>query len=50
LLLENAITSIIGKTEEKGVASLFSKGGTTLQKSLFTGIEDFELISFLIIK
>jgi len=49
-LLEDAITSIIGKTEENGVASLFSKGGTTLQKSLFTGIEDFELISFLIIK
>lgn len=49
-LLEKAISSIIGKTEEKGVASLFSKGGTTLQKSLFTGIEDFELISFLIIK
>jgi hypothetical protein len=49
-LLEDAISSIIGKTEEKGVASLFSKGGTTLQKSLFTGMEDFELISFLIIK
>lgn len=49
-VLEDAIFSIIGKTEEKGVASLFSKGGTTLQKSLFTGVEDFELISFLIIK
>ncbi|WP_425447857.1 helicase-related protein [Dethiothermospora halolimnae] len=49
-LLEDAINNIIGKTEEKGVASLFSKGGTTLQKSLFSGIEDFELISFLIIK
>lgn len=49
-LLEDAIQSIIGKTEEKGVASLFSKGGTTLQKSLFSGIEDFELISFLIVK
>ncbi len=49
-LLEEAVSSIIGKTEEKGVASLFNKGGTTLQKSLFSGIEDFELISFLIIK
>lgn len=49
-LLEEAISSIIGKTEEKGVASLFSKGGTTLQKNLFSGLEDFELISFLIIK
>ncbi|ACB83959.1 helicase-related protein [Natranaerobius thermophilus] len=49
-LLEKAINSIIGKTQEKGVASLFSKGGTTLQQNLFSGIEDFELISFLIIK
>jgi len=49
-LLEEAIFSIIGKTEEKGVASLFSKGGTTLQKNLFSGLEDFELISFLIVK
>lgn len=48
-LLEDGINSIIGKKEEKGVASLFSKGGTTLQKSLFSGLEDFELISFLII-
>ncbi|MFT5871419.1 MAG: hypothetical protein ACI8WT_000337 [Clostridium sp.] len=49
-LLEAAIDNIIGKKEEKGVASLFSKGGTTIQKSLFTGIEDFELITFLIVK
>lgn len=49
-LLEDAVNNIIGKREEKGVASLFSKGGTTFQKSLFSGIEDFELISFLIIK
>jgi hypothetical protein len=49
-LLEAAIENIIGKKEEIGVASLFSKGGTTLQKSSFSGIEEFELISFLIIK
>lgn len=49
-LLEDAINNIIGKKEEKGVASLFSKGGTTIQKNLFTGIDDFELITFLIIK
>ncbi|AWK52501.1 helicase [Clostridium beijerinckii] len=49
-LLEDAVDNIIGKKEEKGVASLFSKGGTTLQKSLFKGIEDFELISFIVIK
>ncbi len=49
-LLEDAIDNIMGKKEEKGVASLFAKGGTTIQKSLFKGIEDFELVSFLVIK
>lgn len=49
-LLEEAIQNIVGKKEEVGVASLFSKGGTTLQKSLFSNMESFELISFLIIK
>ncbi len=49
-LLEDAIDNIMGKKEEKGVASLFTKGGTTIQKSLFKGIEDFELVSFLVIK
>lgn len=49
-LLESAIDNLIGKKEEKGMASLFRKGGTTIQKNLFKGIEDFELVSFLIIK
>lgn len=49
-LLEIAIENLIGKKQEIGVASLFSKGGTTMQKSLFDGIEDFELVSFLILK
>lgn len=49
-LLECAIDNIIGKKEEKGMISLFRKGGTHIQKSLFKGIEDFELISFLVIK
>lgn len=49
-LLRSAIENVIGKKEEMGVASLFSKGGTTIQKSLFSGLEEFELITFLIIK
>lgn len=49
-LLESAIDNLIGKKEEKGMASLFRKGGTHIQKSLFKGIEDFELISFLVIR
>ncbi|KMP10603.1 helicase [Candidatus Nitromaritima sp. SCGC AAA799-C22] len=49
-MLERAINSIIGKTEEKGVESLFSRGGTTLTQDYFQGIEDFEVISYLVIK
>ena len=49
-LLEIAIANIIGKKEEVGVASLFTRGGTTLQKDSFSGLEDFELISFLVVK
>ena len=49
-LLEKAVQDIIGKSEEKGVESLFSRGGTSLRNDLFHGLEDFELITFLIIK
>ncbi|MBN1967825.1 MAG: DEAD/DEAH box helicase family protein [Candidatus Delongbacteria bacterium] len=49
-LLEEAVKNIIGKEEEKGVESLFSRGGTTLDVDRFKGLEDFELISFLVIK
>jgi len=49
-LLGKAIDNILGKKEEVGVASLFSKGGTTLKLSTSSGLEDFELVSFLIIR
>ena len=38
-LLEQAIQNMIGKKQEIGVASLFSKGGTTMQKEFYDGIE-----------
>ncbi len=49
-LLGNAIENLIGKKQDIGVSSLFSKGGTTMQKSFFDGIEDFELVTFLVLK
>ena len=49
-LLERAIFHLIGTKQEVGVASLFSKGGTTLQKTFYDGVEDFELVSFLVMK
>lgn len=49
-LLGTAIENLMGKKQDIGVASLFSKGGTTMQKSFLDGVEDFELITFLVIK
>lgn len=49
-LLEQAIDSIIGKKEEAGVMSLFSKGGTSFYKGASSSLEEFELVTFLIIK
>jgi len=48
-LLEAAVSSIVGKSEEKGVESLFSRGGTNLTKDSFQGMEDFEVISYMIV-
>ncbi|MEC9290886.1 MAG: helicase-related protein [Pseudomonadota bacterium] len=49
-MLEAAIQSVVGKTEEKGVESLFSRGGTSLTQDHFSALEDFEVISYLIIR
>lgn len=48
-LLEAAINSVVGKTEEKGVQSLFTKGGTALTHEFFRGMDDFEAITYLIV-
>ena len=49
-LLKQSISSIINKEEEKDIKSLFSSGGTTALAEKIKGIEDFKLISFLIVK
>ncbi|MCI1823137.1 MAG: SNF2-related protein [Megasphaera sp.] len=49
-LLEQAISTIVGKKEEIGIASLFHKGGTTLLDDTDNNTEDFELVTFLILK
>jgi hypothetical protein len=48
-LLAKAVASITGKAEEKGVETLFQRGGTQLSKDSFQGIDDFEVIAYLII-
>ena len=49
-LLKKSIGTILETEEKKEVLSLFKSGGTTISKESFKGIEDFKLISFLIIK
>ena len=49
-LLQKSITSILKTEEEKDVQSLFKIGGTSALTSQIKGIEDFKLISFLVIK
>lgn len=49
-LLEAAIGSIVEAKTEEDVASFFSAGETTFQLSGFSGLEDFELICFMVVK
>lgn len=48
-LLSKSISSIVGKKEERAIASLFSPGGTYAKKGEFQGIQDFEVITYLVI-
>ena len=48
-LLSAAVASIVGKNEERAVASLFSPGGTHAMKGEFAGINDFEVVAFLVV-
>lgn len=48
-LLEHAIGSIIDAKDEEDISSFFSAGQTTFQSSGFSGLEDFELICFMVV-
>ena len=49
-LLNEAIESIIATKEESDIDSLFSSGGTSALMSAVSGLNDFELICFLVVK
>lgn len=49
-LLNEAINSIIDAKEESDIDSLFGSGGTSALLSAVSGLNDFELITFLVIK
>lgn len=49
-LLKKAIGSIVKSDEEKDVKSLFKAGGTSALTNKVKGFEDFNLVSFIIVK
>jgi hypothetical protein len=49
-MLESAVNSILGIVEEKGVESLFTTGETNIMNETISSLDDFELITFLIVK
>lgn len=48
-LLRQAVSSIIDVKEENDIDSLFSAGGTTALLNTVDGLDDFELICFLVV-
>ena len=49
-LLKQAIHSVVAVKEEGDLQSLFSAGGTTALLNAISGLDDFELIAFLIVR
>jgi len=49
-LLNNTISSIIDTKEQSDIESLFSEGGTSFLENELNGLDDFELIAFVVIK
>ena len=49
-LLNKTIESILNVKDESDVDSLFSAGGTTALTNTIKGLEDFELLTFIVIK
>jgi hypothetical protein len=48
-LLAAAIASIVGRSEERAVESLFIPGGTHVLAGEFAGIDNFEVVAYLVI-
>ena len=47
--LAAAVAAILGRAEEKAVASLFSPGGTQAARGEFAGTNDFEVVAYLVV-
>ena len=48
-LLASAVASVVGKAEERAIASLFSPGGTHAMRGEFAGAGDFEVLAFMVV-
>ena len=48
-LLATAVSSIVGMGVERAIASLFSPGGTHATAGEFAGMDDFEVVAFLVV-
>ena len=48
-LLSAAVSSVVGKNEERAMASLFNPGGTTALRGEFAGTNDFEVLAYLVV-
>lgn len=48
-LLAEAVASIAGKRTERAVVSLFTPGGTHAMRGEFAGMNDFEVVAFLVV-
>ena len=49
-MLQETISSIIHINEDSDIDSLFKAGGTTALRTNITGLNDFELICFVVVK
>ncbi len=48
-LLAAAVASLVGKSTERAVASLFTPGGTHVLEGEFRGINDLEVVAYLVL-
>ena len=48
-LLGAAVASVLGKREERALGSLFKPGGTHALRGEFAGIDDFEVVAWIVV-
>jgi hypothetical protein len=48
-LLAKGVEALVGKSAERAVASLFTPGGTHALQGEFRGIDDFEVVAYLVV-